>query len=121
MTHAQIDLSNSDLDVVKKKSNSISSSSFDFGTQNNRNAEEQRNNEIRASIRSLKTNLLIPLVIALSATIIDPLPLHSKAYVMSLIKAVSNVTTIVVNFGKVKQFLFDVKENLPFKCCEQEV
>jgi len=50
-------------------------------------AENQRQNEIRASIRSLKTNILIVLVIIISAVMTDPMPYKVRAYVISFLKA----------------------------------
>lgn len=100
---------------------SVQDSVLDYAAQDARNAEEQRNNEIRASIRSLKTNLMITLVIIVSAILIEPLPQYAKAYVISFVKAASPVITMVANFGKVQEFLLDLKENFRLKCCGQEV
>lgn len=79
-------------------------------------SEEQRNNEIQASIRSLKTNLLITFVIIVVAIITDPMPQYAKAYVISFVKAASPVMTMVVNFGKVKEYLNDVRESFRLRC-----
>jgi len=74
-------------------------------------AENQRQNEIRASIRSLKTNILIVLVIIIFAVInTDPMPYNVRAYIISFVKASSPVITTVANFGKVKEYLSDIKE-----------
>lgn len=80
-------------------------------------AEEQRQNEIRASIRSLKTNLLITFVIMVCSAITDPMPHYMRAYVISFIKAMSPVITMAANFGKVKEYLNDIKENFRLEFC----
>lgn len=74
--------------------------------------EERRNNEIRASMRSLKTNFIIFIALPVFAAIVRYLPEEIHLPIISALKATSPVATMAVNFGKFKQNLEELKEAL---------
>lgn len=73
--------------------------------------DEKRNSEIRASLRSLKTNLMIIVVTLASAAILNHSPHEINTPIISAIKASSPVVTMFANFGKVKEYIEELKES----------